>query len=310
MVAELFGFTSGDHLVRSILAVEPEADVIQGMTDQRMLERYGDLSSPGAIEQAANEAIHNEARARFIATEARALAKAAGQRNIIVSAAKEFAATLIARKKLREIRPAQYASAEARAGRNAERAKSVVEKATEKRNQLVNHYAAKAAYDALDEIEKGVQYLRRVGESKTVDVVIASRSKRSSPGSICAALAQGCRAPRVAAAVDRGAAQARLRARDRRGSRERGEAHAVPRDAARRVSRARGRREEHRAPRPPQAQAAHAAGQREFAAVVARLPTASSSTRSARCASRSSARSGSRSSRASPSSSRCTASSR
>jgi hypothetical protein len=170
MVAELFGFTSGDHLVRSILAVEPEADVIQGMTDQRMLERYGDLSSPGAIEQAANEAIHNEARARFIATEARALAKAAGQRNIIVSAAKEFAATLIARKKLREIRPAQYAAAEARAGRNAERAKSVVEKATEKRNQLVNHYAARAALDALDEIQKGVQYLRRVGESKTVDV--------------------------------------------------------------------------------------------------------------------------------------------
>lgn len=169
MVAELFGYTSGDHLVRDILAAEPEANVIQGMTDQRMLERYGDLSSDAAVEQAANEAVHNEARGKFIATEVQALARAVGQRKVLIPAAKEFAATLIARKKVKDIKPTQYTSAETRAAKAAERAKSMVEKATEKRNQLVNHYAARAAFDALDEVEKSVAYLRRVGESKSID---------------------------------------------------------------------------------------------------------------------------------------------
>jgi len=33
----------------------------------------------------------------------------------------------------------------------------------------VNNFAAKAAHAALDEIEKNVAYLRKVGESKTID---------------------------------------------------------------------------------------------------------------------------------------------
>ncbi len=169
MVAELFGMTSGDQLVKEILAAEPEDELIDAMTDKRMLERYGDMTDPRVIEEAANAAIHNEVRAKFLATELRALAKATGQKNILVKAAKEFAATLIDRKKIVEIRPAQYTAAEARAGRNAEKTSNLVEKATEKRNQIVNHYAAKAAYDAIDYVEKNVAYLRRVGDSKTID---------------------------------------------------------------------------------------------------------------------------------------------
>lgn len=171
-IAELFGFTSGDHLVRAILDAQPESAVIEGMTDQRMLERYGDLSSPEAIERAANEAIHNEARTRFVSTELRMLARATGQKNVLIKAAREFAATIIARKRLREIKPAQHAAAEARAAKAAEKAllaKNMPEAAVEKRNQLVNGFATKAAYDALEEIEKGVRYLKRIGDSKTID---------------------------------------------------------------------------------------------------------------------------------------------
>jgi hypothetical protein len=311
MVAELFGFTSGDHLVRSILAVEPEADVIQGMTDQRMLERYGDLSSPQAIEQAANEAIHNEARAKFIATEARALAKAAGQRNIIVSAAKEFAATLIARKKLREIRTAQYTSAEARSARNAERAKSLVEKATEKRNQLVNHYAAKAAYDALDEIEKGVRYLRRVGESKTIDA-----SYREQIQALLARFDLRQVSPKDVAR--RESLQDWMNEQ-----RKLGFEPVIDEDLANEVKRMSYRElplEEFRGLVDAVKNIEHlgrlkhrllmAQDQREFAAVVDEAAASIGEHASARCASRWSAPSGSRSSRASPSSSRCTGNSR
>lgn len=165
-VAEMFGFPSGDALVRSILAADPEAARIEGETSRRMLERYGDLTDPQAIARAADRAVHNEVRARFIATELRALEKALGKKPTLARAAKEFARTIIARKKVRDIKPNVFAMAETRAGRAAEKAKSLTEKATEKRNQMVNHYAARAAYDALEEADKAREYLKRFDDPK------------------------------------------------------------------------------------------------------------------------------------------------
>ncbi|CAB4124912.1 NAT_SF domain containing protein [uncultured Caudovirales phage] len=73
MTSELFGFSSPDQMLREMVEAQPIKHVIDGMTDQRLLERYGDLTTPQGIERAANEAIHNEARARFVATELKAL---------------------------------------------------------------------------------------------------------------------------------------------------------------------------------------------------------------------------------------------
>lgn len=179
VVAELFGFSSGDELVRALLAAEkPDAEV-EALTDQRMLERYGDLADQQAIERAADQAIHNDARIRMIATEANALAKALGEREatgrvdrkgrqitraILPQAARQFAAAMISRLKVREIRPSQYAAAEARAARaatEASRAGDLEQAVAEKRNQLVNTYATRAAYEAQEHVEKGLRYLRK-----------------------------------------------------------------------------------------------------------------------------------------------------
>lgn len=169
-VAELFGLGSGDELVRKLLAADPPRVAIEALTDQRMLERYGDLSSPEAMEKAADEAIHNTARARFVATELAALTQAKGKASVLAKAAKAFAERMIAGRKVRDIRPAQHAAAEARAGRAADKALkagNLVLAATEKRNQLVNTYAARTAYRALDEIDKGLNYLRKFGREGT-----------------------------------------------------------------------------------------------------------------------------------------------
>jgi hypothetical protein len=169
-VAELFGFTSGDHLINELLHAEAAADKIHGVTDQRMLERYGDLADADAIEKAADEAVHNDARLRFVATEANALAKAVGKRKVLASAARSFAAEMIGRLKVRDIKPARYSTAETRAAVNAEKAAKagkLVEAATEKRNQLINGYAARAAYDALDEVDKAVRYFGRFDNAGT-----------------------------------------------------------------------------------------------------------------------------------------------
>lgn len=180
MVADMFGFSSGDELVRAILDATPINEEIEGLTDSRMLQEHGELSSPDAIEREADRAVHNDVRARMVATEANALAKAVSasekvgtdkrgrpvMRPILPRAAREFAATMIARLRIRDLRPQQYTNAEVRAARAAEKATQAGDLATaaaEKRNQLVNVYAARAAYDAQDEVDAAVKYLRKFG---------------------------------------------------------------------------------------------------------------------------------------------------
>lgn len=182
------GFDSGDHLVKALAAAVPPQEVIDARTDQRMLEMFGDISSPEALQRAADEAVHNEMRARAIATEMKALAAAStvredtgkknanGQRlsvDALAKAAKEYADAIISRLKVREIRPSQYAAAEARSAKLAEKALAagkVDEAGMHKRNQLVNNRAAKAAYDAREEIQSAQDYFRKFDKrSKTID---------------------------------------------------------------------------------------------------------------------------------------------
>jgi len=91
--AELFGFSSGDDLVRSLSDVRPMKEVIEEETDRRMLERYGDLNSPEAMQRAVEEAIHNKARGKAVATELAAMKSMGkailGRVNLILQAAKE-----------------------------------------------------------------------------------------------------------------------------------------------------------------------------------------------------------------------------
>lgn len=172
-VAEMTGFDSGDAMVRALLDAQPYREVVDGMTDQRMLERYGDIADPQALERAADAAIHNEARGRFVATELAALDKAVGKPRVLAAAAKQFAAEIVASKKVRDIKPAQYAAAEVRAAKEAERSSDLVERVTAKRNQLLNHYTTRAAQEALTEVERGVEYLRKFekdGVRKALDV--------------------------------------------------------------------------------------------------------------------------------------------
>lgn len=170
LAASIDGFDSGDELVKKLAAALPPQQIIADITDQRMLERYGDITSAEALSQAADEAVHNELRARVIATELKALQKAgqvlAGDRsnvNILARAAKEYAAQVIARQRVRDLRPSQYTAAEARSAKLAEQAlgKDMAEAALHKRNQLINNYAARAAYDAQDEVKAMQAYFKK-----------------------------------------------------------------------------------------------------------------------------------------------------
>jgi hypothetical protein len=173
-VASGFGFDSADALVQTLASSLPPNEVVDARTDQRMLAENGDLDSPEALQKAADRAVHNEARARFIASELKALQaanKIPGKTNALAKAAKEYAAELIGRMKIRDIRVGQFTSAETRNGKLAEKAfasAKLEEAAMHKRNQLVNHQTAAAAMDALEEVDKTTKYFRKF-PSKSID---------------------------------------------------------------------------------------------------------------------------------------------
>ncbi|CAN7501028.1 hypothetical protein LJR074_003474 [Acidovorax sp. LjRoot74] len=172
-------FTSGDEMVRALAEAVPPSEAIENLTDLLMLERHGDLATPEAIERAADQAIHNDVRARLLATEANALAKATGESRVLSDAAKTFAADMIARLQVRAVRTGQYAGAEVRAAKAAERAAKagdLAQAAAEKRNQLIQHHATRAAHNALDEIDRGLRYLKKFdGDIKSLDADYAEQ---------------------------------------------------------------------------------------------------------------------------------------
>ena len=181
VVAEMFEFSSGDEMVRKLMEAQPPPSIIADMTDSRMLQEHGDLSTPAGLERAADQAIHNEARAKFIATELKMMQVAMSVRegvegakhtvDVLKTAAKEYATAAIAKLKLRDIRPYQYAAAEVRSAKAAVKAGNDLEQATlHKRNQLINNYATKIAYAAQDEVKAAVEYFKKFDKvSKAID---------------------------------------------------------------------------------------------------------------------------------------------
>lgn len=187
VVAEMFGYESGAALINDMVTGEIAADKIKGLTDQRMLERYGDLSDPQAVERAANEAVANDARAKFIAAEMAALDKAVGKRSILNEAARDFAASVVNRLELRRLKPAQYLAAQGRAAREAEKAlkkDDLVAAATAKRNQLINLHTARAVQNAQKDVEKTTRLFTRIisakddslAKTRNMDLVNAARA--------------------------------------------------------------------------------------------------------------------------------------
>lgn len=188
MAAEMFaGFDSGDQLVRALLNEESAKDKIKRLTDQRMLERHGDLVDEQAIARAIDEAIHSEAHTRFVATEMNALAKAAGKPAVLAKAAKTYAEQIVARTPVNQLRPDQFTRAAARAGRAADKAfktGDIQTAAAEKQTQLINTYAAKAALDARNQVEKTMVRFKtitngsneKVSKTRDLDMVMATRA--------------------------------------------------------------------------------------------------------------------------------------
>ena len=172
-IAEQFGITSADEMVRSLVSIPSPKEAINTLTDQMMIERYGDLNSPEALSKAADEAVHNKLRTKVITTDLNVLNKLMGKPQVLASAAKDFAEAMINRLIIRNLRPGQYSASEVRAAKAAEKAFKEGNRevaAAEKRNQLVNNYATKAVYNAQKEVEQIRKFFSQVLGGKDEDI--------------------------------------------------------------------------------------------------------------------------------------------
>jgi hypothetical protein len=194
-VADSFGYATVEEMLAAIDAFGSKADMIEGMTDQRMLERHGDLIDQRAIEDAANEAVHNEARAKSLATELKSQAEMLNPRqdtgqvnakgskitvNAITEAAKQFAQNLVARRRVKDLRNAahQHRAAEARAGKRwqeATAAGNTKDAVAAKRDQVLNNYTVKALQEAQLEAKKILEFFRRVTKDSNEKTVTKGR---------------------------------------------------------------------------------------------------------------------------------------
>jgi hypothetical protein len=180
-IADKYGYTSVDQMLVDIDVTGSRRELIDGMTEQRMLEDHGDLIDERAIQQAANEAVHNDARARSLATELRTQQEMLGERadtgrtarngrkittNILLAAARNFASNVVGRAKILDLGNLawKHNSAEARAGKRWQQLTSqgkTVEAVKAKQDQVLNNAAAKAAQEAQAEMRKLLDYVNK-----------------------------------------------------------------------------------------------------------------------------------------------------
>ena len=175
-VAVLFDFSSGDELVQKLLSAEKPKDLIERMTDQRMMELHGELVDPKQMKEAANEALHNKARTKMVNAELKYLNRRTGKPQVLAAAAKAFAEQAISRLQVSQIKASQYLASEVRAGRLATKAQkdgNLDEAAEHKRAQVLNHYFYKAALQSQKEVDRARRYVKKFN-SKNVRKAIDS----------------------------------------------------------------------------------------------------------------------------------------
>lgn len=162
VVAELLGFSSGDQMVKELLGTPPRAEMIRQETTARMEATHGPKTTGEAADRAI-EAVHNEQRAAVLQKELVQLGKQGNRRNVTSQQIlKEAARRVMAERKVRDIAPAEFSRAEAKAARDTYAAfvKGDLDTAFEaKQRQLLNFYMYREAVKARQNVESIVDRL-------------------------------------------------------------------------------------------------------------------------------------------------------
>lgn len=191
IVAEQFGYGSGDEMVQALVGARGRKELIQAETDARMRAEYGDMLNDGSLADRAIDAVHNDDRAQVVREELRAIDRLRRQVEKVqraqdgnsralredaysaIPSLKDIRAVskqVIADKVVRDIQPHLYLNAERKANRDAFNfaTKNRWQEAAEaKQRELLNHYLYREATAARKEEEKIYTFMRRFEKPST-----------------------------------------------------------------------------------------------------------------------------------------------
>ena len=165
VIAEMFGFTDPIAMINELIELRPIKEVAMERTDERMLNEFSDLTDPRQQEIQFQEAIHNEARARFLSVELRFLSKSMQPVRYQVAAARQVAKELLAKKRLRDIKPSTFSKNETKAANNvfaAMKKADTLEAIKAKKSQLLNNQLAKESLAILKTFDNATKLFDKV----------------------------------------------------------------------------------------------------------------------------------------------------
>ncbi len=168
--AEILGFTSADLLVRAMASAGNRKNVIEKLTDERMVKVYGDIFRDGSIEEEAYLAAANEESIRAMAIEERAYAARTEGKASATQVARQAAREAVQGMKVRDIKPYRWRMAAQRAGRaaiEAAAAKDFEEAQAQKALQIINSQKEIEGRKQLERVERIRKFLKRFTEGPT-----------------------------------------------------------------------------------------------------------------------------------------------
>ena len=164
-LADLFGYETGMDLINSLINLEKIENVINDRVKQIMLEEHSGLLDERQQQLEIHEALHNEARTRFVAIEMKFLTKIMQPVRQQVYAARLVARDILATTKVRDIRPTRFAQAATRARKQLQVALRTGNKrlAIEaKRSELLNTQLAREAVEVQKHYDRFREDIKKV----------------------------------------------------------------------------------------------------------------------------------------------------
>jgi len=172
-IAMVSGFDTGEQMLKALVQTKDINEAIEQETDRLMLEAYGDISSPEALQRKVDEAMAGHNRSRILATELNIVAGGQGSVKRTVAAAREAARNILSGVRLADLRPDKYQIAATRAARGAMAALGKGDSATvikHKRTEVLNNELFRQASKARDEIDRKRTKFREMFRGKDEDI--------------------------------------------------------------------------------------------------------------------------------------------
>lgn len=166
LVAEAFGFSSGDQMLQEIMAAPPKTKTAKERAKYEMVLRHGDVLKDGSIGEETARLMHTHAREKFLDMEIKMLARKSNRPPAPSAMAKEFAVKTISGKPVQDaIKASKYLAAEGRAAAAYVRAiaKADFDSAIDqKRIQIINGFMYRESLKAKDEVVSAQEYVKRL----------------------------------------------------------------------------------------------------------------------------------------------------